>query len=154
MVLDNIKYASFVFIHITSVVKALHIFIARKRVSASRSLTELCFHRFLHFAMFSYCCKFSILDAYGRSTRPEMFCKKGVLGNFAEFTGKRLCLSLLFDKFAGLRPLTLLKKRFWHGCFPVKFAKFLRTPFLTEHLRWLFLLRESWLRLCLGLLNC
>ena len=122
MGLDNIKYASFVFINITSVVKALHIFIARKRVSASRSLTELCFHRFLHFAMFSYCCKFSILDAYGRSSRPEMFCKKGVLGNFAEFTGKRLCLSLLFDKFAGLRPLTLLKKRFWHGCFPVKFA--------------------------------
>ena len=152
--MENIKYASFVFIHITSVVKTLHIFIARKRVSASRSLTELCFHPFLHFAMFSYCCKFSILDAYGRSSRTEMFCKKGVLGNFAEFTGKRLCLSLLFDKVTDLRPLTLLKKRYWHGCFPVKFAKFLRTPFPTEHLRWLFLLRESWVRLCPGLLSC
>ena len=27
-------------------------------------------------------------------------------------------------------PTTLLKKRLWHGCFPVNFAKFLRTPFL------------------------
>ena len=29
---------------------------------------------------------------------------------------------------------TLLKKRLWHRCFPVNFMKFLRTPFLTEHL--------------------
>ena len=28
------------------------------------------------------------------------------------------------------RPATLLKKRLWHRCFPVNFAKFLRTPFL------------------------
>ena len=33
----------------------------------------------------------------------------------------------------------LIKKRLWHRCFPVTFAKFLRTPFLTEHLRWLLL---------------
>ena len=36
-----------------------------------------------------------------------------------------------------LRPATLLKKRLWHRRFPVNFAKFLRTPFLTEHLQWL-----------------
>ena len=35
--------------------------------------------------------------------------------------------------------VTLLKKRLWHRCFPVNFAKFLRTPFFTEHLRWLLL---------------
>ena len=29
---------------------------------------------------------------------------------------------------------TLLKKTLWHKCFPVNFEKFLRTPFLTEHL--------------------
>ena len=34
---------------------------------------------------------------------------------------------------------SLLKKRLWHRCFPVNFAKFLKTPFLTEHLRWLLL---------------
>ena len=38
----------------------------------------------------------------------------------------------------GLQP-TLLKKWLRHRCFPVNFAKFLRTPFLTEHLRWLLL---------------
>ena len=33
----------------------------------------------------------------------------------------------LFNKVAGLRPATLLKKRLWPSCFPVNFAKFLRT---------------------------
>ena len=29
-----------------------------------------------------------------------------------------------------MRPVTLLKKRIWHRCFSVNFAKFLRTPIL------------------------
>ena len=33
-----------------------------------------------------------------RSNRPEVFCKKGVLRNFAKFTGKHLLHSLFFDK--------------------------------------------------------
>ena len=37
-----------VFIHITSVVKPVHIFTARSRVSKSCLLTELCFHCFVH----------------------------------------------------------------------------------------------------------
>ena len=46
---------------------------------------------------------------------------------------------------SGLRPATLLKKRLWHRCFPVNFVKFLRTPFLTEHLPWLLLyMRLAW----------
>ena len=44
-----------------------------------------------------------------RSSRPEVFCEKGVLKNFTKFTGKYLCWSLLFNKVAGLRPATLLK---------------------------------------------
>ena len=80
----------------------------------------------------------SIQNIY-RSSRPEIFCKKGVLRNFAKFTGKQLHQSLFFNKVAGLRPTTLLKKRPWHRCFPVKF---LRTPFLTKHLRWLLLTLE------------
>ena len=40
-----------------------------------------------------------------------------------------LCWLLFFKKVAGIRPATLLKKRLWHRCFPVNFAKFLRTPF-------------------------
>ena len=72
-----------------------------------------------------------------RSSRSEVFCKKGVVRNFEKFIGKHLCQSLLFNKVAGLRPASLLKKRLWHWCFPVNFAKFLRTPFLIENLRWL-----------------
>ena len=64
----------------------------------------------------------------------ELFCNKGVLRNFAKFTGKHLYQSIFFDKVAGIRPATLLKKRHWHRCFLVNFAKFLRTPSLTEHL--------------------
>ena len=39
-----------------------------------------------------------------RSSRPDMFCKKGVgvLRNFTKFTGKHLCQSLFFNKVAGL----------------------------------------------------
>ena len=44
---------------------------------------------------------------------------------------------LIFSK--TFRPVISLKKKLWHRCFPVNFAKFRRTPFLTEHLlyRWL-----------------
>ena len=74
-----------------------------------------------------------------RSSRPKVFYRKDVLRYFAKFTGKHLCQSLFFNKVACLRPGTLLKKRLWHRCFPVNFAKFLRTSFFTEHLRWLLL---------------
>ena len=46
-----------------------------------------------------------------RSIRPEVFFKIGVLENFANFTGKHLCQSLFSNKVAGLRPITLFKKR-------------------------------------------
>ena len=58
---------------------------------------------------------------------------------FAKFTGKHLCQSLFFNKVATLMPANLLKKRLWHRCFPMDFAKFLRTLLLTEQLRWLLL---------------
>ena len=45
-------------------------------------------------------------------------------------------VSLLIKLQAHPHPATLLKKGFWHRCFPVNFVKFLRTSFLTEHL-WL-----------------
>ena len=74
-----------------------------------------------------------------RSSRPEVFCKKSVLRNFTKFTGKHLCQGLFFNKVAGLRAATLLKKRLWHRCFAENFGKYLRTPFFSEHLRWLLL---------------
>ena len=74
-----------------------------------------------------------------RSSRLEVFCRESVLRSFEKFTGKHLCESLLFNKAAGLRTVTLLKKRFWYRCFPVNFSKFLKTPSIAEHLRWLIL---------------
>ena len=53
------------------------------------------------------------------------------------FKGNSFALDIWY---LDLRPATLSKKRLWRRCFPVNFAKFLRTPFLTEHLRWLLLL--------------
>ena len=48
-----------------------------------------------------------------------------------------------FDKVAGLWPATLLKERLWHRFLPVNFVKFLRTPFLTEHLRCYFCIQKN-----------
>ena len=80
-----------------------------------------------------------IFHARLRSSHWRCSVRKVVLRNFSKFTGKKLCQSLFFNKVARLRPATLLKKRLWHRCVPVNFAKFLRTPFFTEHLRWLLL---------------
>ena len=56
-----------------------------------------------------------------------------------EASSHKLCVSLPTE---ATEPATLLKKRLWHRCFRVNFAKFLRTPVLTEHLRWLLLYQE------------
>ena len=77
-----------------------------------------------------------------RSSCPEVFCKEGAFRNFTKFARKHLCHSLFSNKVADLRPATLLKKSFWHRCFPVNFVKFLRTTFCMDHLWWL-LLNES-----------
>ena len=57
-----------------------------------------------------------------RSSRPEVPCKKRFSYKF--------CNTCARDSFS---------IRLWHRCFPVNFAKFLRTPLLTEHPRWLLL---------------
>ena len=72
-----------------------------------------------------------------RSNHLDVFCEKGVLENITKLAGKHFWQSLFFNKVAGLRPATLLKKRLWHRSFPVNLVKFLRTPI--EHLWWLLL---------------
>ena len=57
-----------------------------------------------------------------RSSHQTCSMINDVLRNFAKFGGKRLCQSLFFNKVAGLRFATLIKKRLWHRCFPVNFA--------------------------------
>ena len=95
-----------------------------------------------------------------RSSRPEVFCKKGVHRNFAKFQRKHLCQSLFFNKVAGsgLRPAALLKKRLCHWCFPVTFTKFLRAPFYIAHLWWLLLFDSNFMfiakgKLCFSLIQ-
>ena len=58
--------------------------------------------------------KWDTEKAISRRSRPEVFCKKGVLRNFAKFTGKHLFQSLFFNKVAGL---TLLKRDSGTGAF-------------------------------------
>ena len=60
-----------------------------------------------------------------RSSQQRCSVKKGVLKNFVKLTGKHLYQSLFFNKVAGLK--------LWHRCFPVNFAKFLRTTFLKKN---------------------
>ena len=68
-----------------------------------------------------------------RSNHWRCSVRKGNLRNFTKFTGKRLCH----------RPASLLKKRLWHKCFPVNFAKFLKTRFL-QNISGRLLLYISW----------
>ena len=69
-----------------------------------------------------------------RSSRPEVFCKKGVLRNFSKFTGKRLCQTLIFNKVAGQRLPTFVKREALTQVLPVNFVKFLGANFCIEHL--------------------
>ena len=67
----------------------------------------------------------------------EGLFKKSVMINFAEFTRKRLCRNLIFEKVKLCRSLqTRLQPR----CFVVNFAKFIRKPFLQNTTRRLLLI--------------
>ena len=67
----------------------------------------------IHLSFSKHCWQYPILvmlHEKARSSRPEVFCKKGIFENFAN-----------------------------QRCFPVNFAKFSKTPFFIEHPRWLLL---------------
>ena len=72
-------------------------------------------------------CRFWEIRAFHIS---DVFCKKGIVKNFAKLTGKQLCQSLFFNKI-------------WHVFFPVNFAKFLGAPVFIKRLWWLFVLFEE-----------
>ena len=60
-----------------------------------------------------------------RSNRRRCSVRKVFLKNCA---GKQPYWNLIFDKVAGLKPATLLKKRLQGSFFLVKFSKFLKAP--------------------------
>ena len=73
-----------------------------------------------------------------RSSRPEMFCKKGVLKNFAIFTGKQLCQRLFFNKVAGAT-CNFIKKETLAQVFSCEFCEIFKNTFFIEHPWWLLL---------------
>ena len=65
---------------------------------------------------------------FNRSTRPEVFCKKSILGNFAKFTGKQLCQSLFFNKVAG-QACNFIKKETLAQAFSFEFCEISKNTF-------------------------
>ena len=64
-----------------------------------------------------------------RSSRPGVFCEKGVLRNFEKLTGKHLCQSLFLSKVAALRPAALLKQNTLTKVFSCEFCEISRNSF-------------------------
>ena len=70
----------------------------------------------------------------GRGSRLKILGKIGVLQNFAKFIGKRQNQGVFFNKVAGWRSATLLRKRLKQRCFSANFAKFFRSLFYIGHI--------------------
>ena len=67
-----------------------------------------------------------------RSSHQRCFVIKGVLRNFAKFTGKHLCQSLIFNKVAGLSHVILLKKETLTQVFSCKVCEISKNTFFVE----------------------
>ena len=63
------------------------------------------------------------------TSHSRVFCKKYPLKKFHKMRRKTPVPESTFNKVTGPRP----KKRLWHRCFPVNFAKVLRTV-ITPHI--------------------
>ena len=72
-------------------------------------------------------------DSCFRSSRPEVFCKKGVLRNLPKFTGKHLCRSLFFNKVVA-EACNFIKKETLAQVFSCEFCEISKNTFFTEHL--------------------
>ena len=64
----------------------------------------------------------------------ELFCKKVVLRNFANFTGKHLCWSFFLIELPEV--CSFIKKRLRQRCFPEEFAFLMNLQNFQEHLIW------------------
>ena len=67
-----------------------------------------------------------------RSSRPNVFCKKGAFKNFTKFTGKHLRQSLFLNKVAGLKPqaCNFIKKETLAQVFSCEFCEISQNTFL------------------------
>ena len=64
-----------------------------------------------------------------RSSHLELFCRKGILKNFAKFIGKHFCASVSFS----------IKLQASDQVFSCEFWKIFKNTFFIEHLYWLLL---------------
>ena len=71
-------------------------------------------------------------DGTGHALIDRSSHRKGVLRNFAKFTGRHLCQRLRRDKVAGLR--NFIKKESLSQVFSCEFYKISTNTFFTEHL--------------------
>ena len=71
-----------------------------------------------------------------RSSHWRCSVRKGVLRDFAKFTGKHPCQSLFFNKVAGLSPqaCNFIKKETLAHVLSCEFCEISRNTFFTEHL--------------------
>ena len=111
----------------------------------TKILRALCLNKGDHIREVTYEKKCYVLEAFFRNCS----VKKVFLKN-SQNSQENICVrvsfliklqasDLFFNKVAGLKPATLLKKRLCHRCFLMNFEKFLRMPFLKEH--WLLTLK-------------
>ena len=83
----------------------------------------------------------AIMKRFYKSSRPEVFSKKGVRKSFAKFRAKHLCQNLFFNKVAGLRHITLKKRKKKRLAqeMSCEFCEIFKNTFFTELFRWLLL---------------
>ena len=74
-------------------------------------------------------CSPGFCSILNRSSLQDVFCNKGAL-KISENSQENTSASVSFLTKLRARLATLLKKRLWHSCFYVNFAKFLKTRFL------------------------
>ena len=99
-----------------------------KAVSRKYSVKKL-FLKFLQYSKEKIGVRVSLF--YSTSVCLQKQSPRGVLKNFAKFTGKHLCQSLFFNKVAGLRPATLLEKRLAQ-VFSCEFCEISKNGFFIE----------------------
>ena len=71
---------------------------------------------------------------------PEVFYKKAILKNLQHSLQKIPVLESLYNKVAGLKACSAIKKRLQHRCFPVNIAKRLLLPLEVFYIRNLLIL--------------
>ena len=69
----------------------------------------------------------------------QKFYKKGVLKNFAKFTGKNFWQSLFFNKNSVIQACNFIKKEALTQLFSCESCEIFKIHFFIEHLRWLIL---------------